>query len=249
MKGNEKNIFIGILVVSALVVLASYKFLYSPKIEEVDRVQNEINTYQARVNELNEKNAKRPMYNEGISTSSDIIDAVLSQYGPGNTPEKTIMMIVDLCNKTGCKVSNITFYEDSLIYQSETTDENGNPEARIYKNGASLNITSGYTQLKKIMDYINSYPERMNVENFASSFDMMSGNLNTSMVVNMYSVVDKNHTYEPPTIEGIEIGNDNIFKTFEKPLEVIEGEEGTDTQETNSDAVDSSEPNETNTEE
>ena len=228
MKGNERNIFIGILVVSALIVFASYRFLYTPKIEEADRVQSEINSLQTRVAELNEKNAKRPMYEEGISTSADIIDVVLSQYGPGNTPEKTIMMIVDLCNKTGCKVSNITFYDDSLIYQSETTDEDGNPSIRVYKNGASLNLSSGYTQLKKIMDYINSYPERMNVENFASSFDMMTGELNTTMVVNMYSVTDKNHTYEPPTIEGIDLGTENIFKTYEQPLEVLEeGMEGT----------------------
>ena len=227
MKGNEKNILIGILVVRALIILGSYKFLYSPKIEEAETVQNEINTLQARVNELNEKNAKRTLYEEGIRNSSDIIDVILSQYGPGNTPEKTIMLFVDMCNKTGVSVSNITFYEDSLVYTSESVDESGNPEIRIYKNGASINMSSGYTQLKKVMDFVNSYPERMNVENFASSYDQLTGNLNTNLVLNMYSVVDKNHTYEPPVIEGIDLGNDNIFKTFEQPMELVEeGEEG-----------------------
>ena len=32
-----------------------------------------------------------------------------------------------------------------------------------------MNLSAGYTQLKKFMDYVNTYPERMNVENFSAN--------------------------------------------------------------------------------
>ena len=235
MKGNEKNILIGAVVLALLLVAAAWKFFYSEDLEKADQVQGEINTLQVRMEELNKKNANRSMYEAGITNSDDIINTILSLYGPGNTPEKTIMLIVDMCKKTGCSISDIGFQESRLIYASETKDEGETPKVQIFKSGMSLNILSGYTQLKKITDYINSYPERMNAENFSVAFDSETGLLSTTMQVNMYSVTDENHTYVAPVIEDIELGSDNIFRTFEH----TEEEEGEETGEIQSGAAES----------
>ena len=228
MKGNSRNILIGAIVIAVLIVAAAYKFLYSEDISKAEQVQNEINTLQARVTELNEKNANRTRYEAGIADSKDIIKTVLSLYGPGNTPEKTIMLVVDMCNKIGIKVPSVSFMEDSRVFASETQNENGEPEVQIFRSGMALSVNGGYTQVKKLMDYINSYPERMNVENFTESFDPNSGMLALSMNVNMYSVADEDHVYEAPVIEDIEIGTTNIFRTMEFTTEeeAAEGEEG-----------------------
>lgn len=241
MKGNEGKILLGSLVVAILIVAAAYKFFYLEDMKKADAVQAEIGSLQTRLSELNEKNANRVLYEDGIAESQSIIDAVLALYGPGNTPEKTIMMIVDLCNKTGISVSSITFIGDKIVYSSvdeSETEVKGSETvvyetrskgediggSRVFQSGVSLNISSGYTQLKKLTDYINSYPERMNAESFSVKFDSENGRLNVSMRVNMYSVVDKNHTYEAPVIENIELSNDNIFKTLE-PVTEDEAEE------------------------
>jgi len=231
MKGNESKILLGSLVIAVLIVLAAYKFFYSSDIEEADRVQNEINSYQSRLNELNEKNANRSMYESGIAESQDIIDTVLSLYGPGNTAEKTIMMIVDLCHKTGISVSDITFNANKLVYSSDAA-EGETPEIQVYKSGLAIHVSSGYTQFKKLMDYINSHPERMNVENFNTLFASDSGRLDTTVNVNLYGVIDKNHTYVAPVIEDIELGSTNIFKTMEVYNPEEELAEGTETQNT-----------------
>ena len=215
MKGNEKNILIGAFVVAILVVVASWKFIYSADMEKMDQVQNEINTLQVRMDELNAKNANRAMYEAGITDSTNIIDTVLSLYGPGNTPEKSIMMIVDLCKKTGISVSDITFQENKLIYASEVKEGSEKPETEIYQGALTMNLSSGYTQLKKLTDYINSYPERMNAENFTAAFNAEDGRLSVMMHVNLYSVSDKNHVYSDPVIEDIELSTTNIFKTAE----------------------------------
>ena len=228
MKADSKTILIGSLIVAILIVAAAYKFIYTADIEEAEKVESEIKTHQTRLNELNEKNAKRPMFEAGITDSKDIIKTVLSLYGPGNTPEKTIMLVVDMCNKIGIEVPNISFVNDSRVYQSQTVDENGTPEIQIFKGGMAIQINGGYTQIKKLMDYINSYPERMNVENFSEAFDANTGKLNVSMSVNMYSVKDEDHIYEAPVIEDIDLGTTNIFRTMEKAEEeTLEGDENT----------------------
>ncbi len=227
MKGNEGKILLGSLVVAILIIAAAYKFIYSADMEKMDVVQGEINTLQVRLNELNEKNANRAMYESKIAESQNIIDAVLSLYGPGNTPEKTTMLVVDLCNKTGISVSDITFQDDKLVYASEAP-EGETPDIQVFKSGMAVRISSGYTQMKKLTDYINSYPERMNSENFTATFDDETGRLAIIMNVNMYSVIDKNHTYVAPVVEDIDLGSTNIFKTMEIYTE--ESEEGIETQ-------------------
>ena len=235
MKANTRNILIGSVVIALLLVAASYKFFYTADVEKADQLQSEINTLEVRKNELNEKVANRTRYESGITDSEDIIKTVLSLYGPGNTPEKTIMLVVDMCQKLGVEIPSVSFADNSLIYSSETLNENGEPEIKIYKSGMAMNLTAGYTQLKKFMDYINTYPERMNVENFSASYDAGTGKLGLSLNVNMYSVEDKDHEYVAPVVEDIEIGTSNIFRTFEKPVEeeTVEGAEGTEAVENN----------------
>lgn len=260
MKGNEKGILIGAVVLALLLVGGSFKFFYLADQEKADQVQTEINGLKSRMEELNEKNANRSLYESGIANSSDIIDTVLSLYGPGNTTEKTIMMIVDLCNKTGIQVDDISFEDDSLIYatggltddeqaesiEGESLEERPAPDVQIFKSGISMSISSGYTQMKKLTDYINSYPERMNAEDFTISFSGETGRLIMSMTVNMYSVIDKNHTYVAPVIEDIDLGTTNIFRTMEViEEETEEGAEETVAEPTDNDNVTDGDESET----
>ena len=230
MKGNEGKILLGSLVIALLLVAASYKFFYLEDVNKADQLQAEINQKTERLNELKQKNANRAMYESGIADSKSIIETVLSIYGPGNTPEKSIMMIVELCKMTGVTVSDIAFTDSTNVYSSENLNENGNPETQIFQGGLTLKLSSGYTQLKKVIDYINSYPERMNAENFTAVFDSETGRLEVAMRINLFSVVDDKHKYEDPVIEDIDLGSTNIFKTFEDeiPTEGEEGEESTD---------------------
>ncbi len=226
MKENQKYAIIGMVVAALVIVFVAYQFIYSKDVEAAEKVQAEIVNLQARVTQLNEKNANRAMYEAGIANADDIIDTILALYGPGNTAEKTIMMVVDLCNKTGAYISDISFQNDRLIYSSQTMSDGKTPDIQIFQGGMSVSISAGYTQFKKLTDYINSYPERMNAQNFNVSFDAQSGRLNITMSVNFYAVKDDKHEYVAPVIEDIELGNPNIFKTFEVLPEEETGEEG-----------------------
>lgn len=233
MKAEPKHILAGTVVIVILILLASYKFLYSPSIEKADAIENENKQLELRKTELNNKIANKSMYQEGINSSKKIIDAVFKKYGPGNTPEKTIMTIVSLCNMTGVSVESVTFADDAILYQSPTANEEDKAEYVLKRTTSTIDMKGGYLQLKKVFDFINSYCERMNVQSFSSEFDLEEGLVSSNIMLNLYSVEDENHKYVAPNPGEVAIGTPNIFRglTIVDVLEGMEGEEGLEGQE------------------
>ncbi len=225
MKVEGNKILIGALVIAALLMFASYQFLYKPNAEKAETIENENKSLQARLDELNSKIASRPLYLERIELSEDMLKSIFEKYGPGVTPEKTIKTVIDMCKKIGCTVSSVTFSDPTVIYASEEVDENGVPKRQLYISPSGLQIESGYTQLKKVIDYVNGYPERMNIDSFNVAYNQQTGKLKTTMTINLYAVEDENHVYVAPVIDDVEVGIGNIFKNFEPSL-VEEEEEG-----------------------
>ena len=214
MNINPKHLLVGTVIVIILILGLGYKFGYAPNVEEAENIENSNKSLIARKEELNNKIANKSMYVEGIDNSKKMIESILKKYGPGNTPEKTIMMVVDLCEKTGVSIDSVTFNEDEPIYVSAAIGENEQPLYTIKKSQTNVAIKGGYTEIKKFFDYINCYEERMNVENFNLSYNLESGIIMAGATINLYSAEDENHTYVAPTVEGIDIGTSNIFRNF-----------------------------------
>lgn len=219
MKVEGQKILLGAVVIAAILLFASYQFLYKPNAEKAATIENENKNLQARLDELNGKMASRPLYQEKIELAEDMCKSIFEKYGPGVTPEKTIKMVVEMCHKVGCTVSSVTFSDPVLVYASEEVDENGVPKRQLFISPSGLQIESGYTQLKKVVDYVNGYPERMNIDSFNVAYNQQNGKLKTSMTINLYAVKDEDHVYVAPVIEDIELGIGNVFKNFEPSLD------------------------------
>ncbi len=225
MKIEPKHLFAGAAVIAVLIILAAYKFGYAPFIEKADQLKAQNATLETRASELTAKTANRVMYAEGIETSDKIIDSILKKYGPGNTPEKTIMMVVDMCQTIGVTVNNVSFSNEQVVYQSGEKTEEKDTLRVLSTCTTNLTVQGGYTQTKKFFDYVNNYDERMTVNNFSITYNRETGQLMSSVALNLYSVQDKNHHYVAPVIEDIDLGLLNIFR-YEEPEIPGEGEEG-----------------------
>ena len=69
-----------------------------------------------------------------------------------------------------------------------------------------------YEQLKKLVDFVNTYPERMNIENITMSYDSTTGGLKGNLVLNLYAVTGTGKEYVAPDISGLSMGVGNIFE-------------------------------------
>ncbi len=211
MKISQKTIQYILLLLIVLIAAGAYWFGYQGFIEKANSVKNNNKAIEARISELNEKEEHRAEWSEAIDNSQKNIDAILAKYGPGNTPEKSIMFVKGLEDATGVEVSSIAFNPDTVVFTSEDTDENGNPNVEFSTSYISVNYSATYDELKACMDYITKYKERMNVSGFTASPNQESGLLAGNMVINLFGVKDANHKYVDPSVSGISLGTENIF--------------------------------------
>ncbi len=211
MKISQKHIQYVLLFLIVVIAFCAYQFGYVGFIEKADAVKAANKSIEARINELNEKETHRAEWEEAVTKSDTDIKDILAKYGPGNTPEKSILFVKALEENAGMQVSSISFNPESSIYVSEEIDENGNPVVEFDSSYISINYKTSYDGLKKCMDFINGYKERMNVNGFTASPDQESGQINGNMVINLFGVKDANHNYEEPVVAGIQLGTENIF--------------------------------------
>ena len=232
MKISQKHIQIILLILIVVIALCAYQFGYVRFIEKANAVKEENKTIEARINELTEKETHREEWNQAIAKTEEDTKAILAKYGPGNTPEKSIMLVRALEDTAGMQIGTIGFNPDSVLFVSSDLDENGNPAVEIDSTFISLSYNTTYEGLKECMKFITSYKERMNVQSFTSNFNQENGQLTGNMIINLYGVKDADHKYVDPTVGGIQTGTDNIFGTVDLDLirdTLLNGEIGADT--------------------
>lgn len=212
---TQKDIQYILLLVIVVIAVCAYRFGYMYYTDLADSTKKESKQIKARMEELNDKIALTPIYEESIISADRAYDDIVAKYGPGNTPEKSIVFVTELERVAKGTINTASFSDDTPAFISTETSESGKPRAVAYSNSLILNYEVGYDGLKAMMDYINSYPERMNVENFTTTLNQETGRLAGTMTINLYSIVAEGKTYVEPAITDINTGVDNIFGSAE----------------------------------
>ncbi len=79
----------------------------------------------------------------------------------------------------------------------------------------SIDFLTTEEEFLKLVDYINTYPERTSLSDVSLSYDNSTGELRGSMMINRYILAGSGKTYELPDTGDISIGTDNLFGTKE----------------------------------
>lgn len=66
-----------------------------------------------------------------------------------------------------------------------------------------------------IREILEDKENKKSISNLSLSYEEQTGNIRGSMVVNMFSLTGTERTYESPSIPGIGVGTDNLFKSSE----------------------------------
>lgn len=81
------------------------------------------------------------------------------------------------------------------------------------QSSLTMNFTTSYDGFKKLVDYINNYPDKTEIDSVSVSKDSTTGLLSGSLVLKRYALTGTGKAYEAPVIDNISIGTDNIFGT------------------------------------
>jgi hypothetical protein len=207
----QKRIVYALLFLIVAIIVVTYRFGYMRYTDMADDVKKESKQIKTRIAELNEKIALRPIYEEAIVDSEQSIAEIVKKYGPGNSAEKNIIFARDLETAADGNVSSLAFTDDELVFASSGKNEEGNPNVMAYKSSLVMNYEFSYDGLKRAMDFINKYKERMTVEQFSAALNSETGAITGALTLNLYGMEAEGKAYKEPEIMGVKIGTDDIF--------------------------------------
>lgn len=221
-KGINKEIqkFLLMLVLVVLMALVAVLYLYLPLVEDKNALIQENIQLNTRWIELQNMGRETEVYKANINASKTEISKVFSRYGAGNTPEKSIMFVNSLESEVGIKIPNVSFSSPSTLTSVQLPMiedmEDGTyvihySTVDLLAETLTMSYSCSYEEMKRLIDYINAYAERMNIQSISISYDSETGNLSGSLVLNLYAVTGGDKVYEKPEVEDIRLGEDNIF--------------------------------------
>lgn len=221
-KIDPKQLRLLLAITMILILFCAYQFGYMKYLNKTETVEEETVVLQQRYDDLSAQVAQEAFFKEGIATNQANMKAIMNQYGPGNSPEKSTKFLIDLSNTTGIEIPTVSFSPEDLIFESTTVPSVNGLGIFTYHSTLSITFRATYQALKDSIDIINSNPEKMNIASISASYDTETGNLSGTLVINQYAMIGTGKTYEPPVIDGVNIGTDSIFGTYEGEEESIE---------------------------
>lgn len=218
--GKEIQKFLLMLVLVVLLAVVAIIYLYMPLLEERNAMIAENVKLNERWVELRNMARDKEIFKERINASRAEISKVLNRYGVGNAPEKSIMLVTRMETEVGVKIPSVTFSAPVVLTSVETpmiqNTEDGKYDIQytnidLLTETLTMSYECSYEQLKKWIDFINAYPERMNIKSVSVSYDSETSNLSGTLTLNLFAVTGTDRVYTEPKIEDIRLGEDNIF--------------------------------------
>ena len=219
-KGSDLKVFFLVFVLVIIVAVVAYMYLYKPLAEERDALMLENYNLEYRLIELKNMAVEEKVYKEGINKSKTEMQQVLNHYSAGNTPEKSIIMSNTLETEVGVELPSLSFSQPSVVTTVkmpivQDTEDGGYSigyyDVSLLTETLSTNYECTYEQLKKLVNFINVYPERMNINSITMQ-PTETGTLRGSLVLNLFAVTGTGKEYIAPEISGLSMGETNIFE-------------------------------------
>ena len=162
MKFNEKTFKIIIILLMLIVFVVSFRFGYTNFNDKKEAEVKQTRELTAQLTDLTEKASHKEMYEAEVQRAKDLVNEKLGIFGPGNTPEKSILYVVDLEKEADMEVSAIGFGAESVLSSSELIPTELGVGASLCVSPLTLTIQTDYAGVKKAVDFVKANAEVTN---------------------------------------------------------------------------------------
>ncbi|WP_281532851.1 hypothetical protein [Anaerocolumna aminovalerica] len=234
---REKNLLFILLIF--IILFCSYQFGYVKLTGKIDTLSSENLELSVKLNDLKQKDVTKEKYIEETDKMLADTQDMFNHLATSMTQDKNTIFVTKLEKEADMIVSAISFGDITHIYNSNrvmdnTTDQTANETSngsdttdmtaegkglKGYQSSITINYQTNYGGLKKAIDFINNYHEKMRIQSITAAFDSTTGNLTGTITIDLFMVSGEGREAELFDIYGIDLGTDNIFGTFELPVE------------------------------
>lgn len=217
---SKANISILLVILSIAIVGGVYLYVYKPNMEEKDTIQAEINTLQAKYDDLAAKAQKKDQYLADTAMyRAEFEDEVA--YFPATLDQEISVMFVKGINKDeGVKqfdVSSVSLGRPTMFYVLGSGAVQGNAGATYtedsylcYTAAFPVAYSGSYEGIKDLIDYVMAYKYRMNVSSVTMSYNSETDSFTGSINLNAYCITGNDREADKISV-NVNNGVENIF--------------------------------------
>ncbi len=159
MKLTRRDISVLLYLVAIIAVFLTYQFYYSPTVTSAESVLTECTTLQAQVNELKAKVDNQPIYEAEIEEMKDEIAEVLDYYPSSISEEDILLYVKELNDELDMGIESVSFSTATPVYSVVGSGHAEEYSFLAESISVTVNYTTDYDGLKRIVDYINDDPD------------------------------------------------------------------------------------------
>ncbi len=232
MKNNKNDIQILLIALGILIAVLVWQFFYNPNMEEAALVKTENETLRQTIIEMEVLEVNKDTYVKDIATMKEECDEIIELFSSYLTLEDVIMYLYDMENvaQNQVVVPAIAFseavevpYEEELTVGDYTLEDDG---IRLMDSAETITLTTTYSGLKNVINYIYEMPTRKAISEVNLSIDD-NGYLSGTISTDFYALLGTEKMYTPIEINGVSLGKNNIFGVLERNMASRTAEEET----------------------
>lgn len=218
-----------IKLIVSLASVSLFLFAYFKVYIDYEKRTEEIVTQTKIVREQIAKRKQDLAEEEVIRQETELLrqkcEDIINSYPSYLAKEDNFMFVEKLAQAMKVSIPSINPSDSTLFYTTKIparkveentvkTDSNLSSDTMTaLQSTISMNFRTTYQGFQELVDYINHYPDKTVINSASVSYDNTSGDLVGSMVLMRFALTNNGKHYEPPYIENISIGTDNIFGT------------------------------------
>ena len=207
MKLSKSNIKILLFIAAVAILGLTYLYVFKDNMSTADSIQSEVDTLQARYDELMAKQQDREMYETKTKEFNEKFNERLAYFPSNLDQEVSVMFVKGLTKDEGnlqFDVNSVglgqpqTFYSLTAAAAADVASSDGTETStddtqiagdyQCMSAAFPLSYTGSYEGLKDFVDYIMNYKYRMNISSFSIAYNSSDDTYSGSVALNVYCI-------------------------------------------------------------
>ncbi len=221
MKVSKKEIYLLLALLGVIFAVCAWQFGFKKINEKVNTLRTETESLNADIAKYDAVKNNIEIYNKGIEDIANKIAKTISLFPVDVLPEDAIMLGREFeKNNKNTYVDGAMMGTSSSLFNAVSTPVDSSAAPVSYflnSNQVTFAYSSSYEGVKDMIDYIYSHKNRMSVNTFSLAYDVNTGLLSGTTIVDMYYVTGTDKQYVPQNLQSVPVGVNNIFGTVNVP--------------------------------
>ena len=204
-----------LILLGVVIFVATYFGVYKPFTNKTSAEQAQLNTLQVQVEQLREFSNNQDDYMKKTELIDSEIGETLAGYPDDIRSEDMVMFVTKLESEIGAKIDSFSITEPELVSDfllpKKTDDAYTFIPVASAHTGLTINCSLEYEQFKKLLDYIYTDQEKMDVSSVSISYDAGTGKLTGVISIDKYFIVSTDYSYTKTQIPSVDLGATDPF--------------------------------------